>query len=128
MQIDAAGGGCKAETAHLSPLAAALEAAPGTAEYCHQGVLCCCCPSARWALVTRCRARCSWRVPASNPPPCMSPGELPNSLQEKKQIQLFYLESEERMCEIKEKNIALKLCFSCRFPCLAAEVTPILNL
>lgn len=62
------------------------------------------------------------------PPPCMNLGELPNSLQDKKQIQLFYPESEERMCKIKVKNIALKLCFPCRFPSLAAEVTPILDL
>lgn len=62
------------------------------------------------------------------PPPCTNLGELPNSLQDKKQIQLFYPESEDRMCKIKVKNIALKLCFPCRFPSLAAEVTPILDL
>lgn len=67
-------------------------------------------------------------------PPCMCLGELPNSgaltrsLRDKKQIQLFYLESGERMCEIKVKTIALKSYFPWRFPSLAAEVTPFLDL
>lgn len=61
------------------------------------------------------------RVPlagaSEQPLPCVRPGELPNSqaltrsLRDKKQIQLFYPESGERMCQIKVKNIALKSCF-----------------
>lgn len=64
----------------------------------------------------------------------MCPGELLNSqvlthsLQGKKQIQLFYPESGKRMCEIKVKKITLKSCFPWRFPSLAAEVTPLLDL
>lgn len=78
------------------------------------------------------------RVPlagaSEQPLPCVRPGELPNSqaltrsLRDKKQIQLFYPESGERMCQIKVKNIALKSCFPWRFPSLAAEVTPFLDL
>lgn len=100
-----------ADPVHPSYLAAVWEVSPGTAVYCHQSVLSCCYPLARWTLVMWCRARCWWCALASNPPLCMNLGELPNSLQDKKQIQLFYPESEERMCKIKEKNIALKFAF-----------------
>lgn len=128
VQIDVAGGGCNSRQSSVSSLGSRLGGG------CRDSSILS--PECAVLLLTlnqvgfgdTVQSQMLLVCASEQPPPWMILGELPNSLQDKKQIQLFHPESEERTCKIKVKNIALKLCFPCGFSSLAAEVTPILDL